>query len=100
MQSFRKKLEGFSEEEGGDWIPWVLDLVRIMEGDKTTVKRYCEAYPEGWKEAICVWGVWVDVGLRRNTVECVFHPHLRSSLVNQFLLSIVMHLPLSWLICR
>lgn len=67
--AFRKRLEKLSEEENEDWLPWILEIVQIMEGDKAMIKRYCESYDEGWKEAICVWGVWVDVGLRRHHIE-------------------------------
>ena len=66
--AFRKKLDSFTDEDGREWLSWLLDIARILEGDKATIKRYCESYEEGWKEAICVWGVWVDVGLRRQTV--------------------------------
>jgi nuclear pore complex protein Nup85 len=65
---FRKQLELISDEDGEDWLPWLLEIAHIMEGDKDTIIRYCESYEEGWKEAVCVWGVWVDVGLRRQTL--------------------------------
>lgn len=65
---FRKQLELISDEDGEDWLPWLLEIAHILEGDKDTIIRYCESYEEGWKEAICVWGVWVDVGLRRQTL--------------------------------
>lgn len=67
--AFKKKLGSLSDEEGGDWLPWIREIIHILEGDEATIKGFCESYPEGWKEAICIWGVWVDVGLRRNAVE-------------------------------
>jgi len=67
--ALRKQMDQVSDEEGGNWLPWMLEIVRIMEGDKSTAKRHCQYYTEGWKEALCVWGVWVDVGLRRHHIE-------------------------------
>ncbi|GJJ11510.1 hypothetical protein Clacol_005743 [Clathrus columnatus] len=69
VSAFRKRLEGLLENENEEWLSWVLEIVQIMEGDKATIKRYCESFDEGWKEAICVWGVWVDVGMRRHHIE-------------------------------
>ncbi|KAF8587870.1 hypothetical protein K439DRAFT_1630322 [Ramaria rubella] len=74
---FKKKLDSISDADGGDWLPWLLEITHILEGDKVTIKRYCESYEEGWKEAVCVWGVWVDVGLRRTTVEQVVNSILQ-----------------------
>ena len=68
IAGFRKKLELISDQDGGDWLPWLLEIAHIIEGDKATILRYCESYEEGWKEAICVWGIWVDIGLRRQNI--------------------------------
>ncbi|CAE7174105.1 unnamed protein product [Rhizoctonia solani] len=65
------------EPEGGDedeWSRWVDELLGVLEGDSGVVFALCnEAVEDGWgfREVIGVWGVWVDVGLKRTQLAKV-----------------------------
>lgn len=62
--------EGSGEVEGDEdeWARWMDELLGVLEGDASVVFALCsEAVEDGWgfREAIGVWGVWVDVSLKR-----------------------------------
>lgn len=60
-------------DEGGEgdedeWARWVDELLGVLEGDPSVVFALCsDAVEDGWgfREAIGVWGVWIDVSLKR-----------------------------------
>ncbi|CCO29196.1 Nuclear pore complex protein Nup85 AltName: Full=85 kDa nucleoporin [Rhizoctonia solani AG-1 IB] len=63
-------------EEGDEdeWSRWVDELLGVLEGDAGVVFALCnEAVEDGWgfREVIGVWGVWVDVGLKRTQLAKV-----------------------------
>ncbi|CAE6471663.1 unnamed protein product [Rhizoctonia solani] len=56
------------EGDEDEWSRWVDELLGVLEGDAGVVFALCnEAVEDGWgfREVIGVWGVWVDVGLKR-----------------------------------
>ncbi|KDN40916.1 hypothetical protein RSAG8_07784, partial [Rhizoctonia solani AG-8 WAC10335] len=56
------------EGDEDEWSRWVDELLGVLEGDSGVVFALCnEAVEDGWgfREVIGVWGVWVDVGLKR-----------------------------------
>ncbi|KAG9080263.1 hypothetical protein FRC06_006858, partial [Ceratobasidium sp. 370] len=68
--TFDKAVDGDEGGEGDEdeWPRWVDELLGVLEGDESVVLALCnEAVEDGWgfREAIGVWGVWVDVGLKR-----------------------------------
>ncbi|KAG8706603.1 hypothetical protein FRC09_002328 [Ceratobasidium sp. 395] len=68
--TFDKAVGGDEGGEGDEdeWPRWVDELVGVLEGDASVVFALCnEAVEDGWgfREAIGVWGVWVDIGLKR-----------------------------------
>jgi nuclear pore complex protein Nup85 len=68
--AFDKAVDGDTGGEGDEdqWARWADELLAVVEGDEGVVFALCsEAVEDGWgfREAIGVWGVWVDVGLKR-----------------------------------
>lgn len=48
-----------------DWWENVSDLLGILEGRGEILQRVCDELDSDWKEVVCTWGVWIDIGLRR-----------------------------------
>ncbi|KAF8603898.1 hypothetical protein BDV93DRAFT_606578 [Ceratobasidium sp. AG-I] len=66
--------DGNGEIQGDEdeWARWIDELLGVLEGDASVVFALCsEAAEDGWgfREAIGVWGVWVDVGLKRTQLD-------------------------------
>ncbi|KAF8693120.1 Nup85 Nucleoporin, partial [Rhizoctonia solani] len=62
------------EGDEDEWSRWVDELLGVIEGDDGVVFALCnEAVEDGWgfREVIGVWGVWVDVGLKRTQLAKV-----------------------------
>ncbi|CUA74624.1 Nuclear pore complex protein Nup85 [Rhizoctonia solani] len=62
------------EGDEDEWSRWVDELLGVLEGDSGVVFALCnEAVEDGWgfREVIGVWGVWVDVGLKRTQLAKV-----------------------------
>ncbi|GAB1518102.1 hypothetical protein RhiTH_001161 [Rhizoctonia solani] len=62
------------EADEDEWSRWVDELLGVIEGDDGVVFALCnEAVEDGWgfREVIGVWGVWVDVGLKRTQLAKV-----------------------------
>ncbi|KAI5124259.1 hypothetical protein M0805_005108 [Coniferiporia weirii] len=68
-KTLRIDLDRIPENDRNDgfenWWDNVSDLVGILEGREDVLQRVCTDLGGGWKEIICAYGVWVDVGLRR-----------------------------------
>ncbi|EJD50257.1 hypothetical protein AURDEDRAFT_160791 [Auricularia subglabra TFB-10046 SS5] len=62
----RREFDALPPREGGEWRAGLADVLGILEGNAEVVVRCCRESEEGWREAVCVWGVWVRVGLRRD----------------------------------
>lgn len=67
--AFDKAVDGDTGEGDEDeWSRWIDELLGVLEGDAGVVFALCsEAVEDGWgfREVIGVWGIWVDVGLKR-----------------------------------
>ena len=48
-----------------DWWDNFSDLLGILEGREDVLQRVSVDLGGGWKEIVCAYGIWVDVGLRR-----------------------------------
>ncbi|QRV74335.1 nuclear pore complex protein Nup85 [Ceratobasidium sp. AG-Ba] len=62
------------DEDEDEWPRWIDELLGVLEGDAGVVFALCnEAVEDGWgfREAIGVWGVWIDVGLKRTQLAKV-----------------------------
>lgn len=75
-EAYDKAVEGDTGGEGDEdeWPRWVDELLGVLEGDAGVVFALCsEAVEDGWgfREAVGVWGVWVDVGLKRTQLAKV-----------------------------
>ncbi|TDL24108.1 hypothetical protein BD410DRAFT_786808 [Rickenella mellea] len=53
------------QDEFENWWDNISDLLGIIEGRAEVLQRVCVELGGDWKEIICTWGVWIDVGLRR-----------------------------------
>ncbi|KAH7327689.1 Nup85 nucleoporin-domain-containing protein [Rhizoctonia solani] len=73
--AFDKAVDADSGEGDEDeWSRWVDELLGVLEGDAGVVFALCnEAVEDGWgfREVIGIWGVWVDVGLKRTQLAKV-----------------------------
>ncbi|KAG8869065.1 hypothetical protein FRB97_001630 [Tulasnella sp. 331] len=68
VRGLREQLNVRDENDGrGEWREGLEDLVGVLEGDKDAVLKVCdEDYGGyGWREAVSVWGIWVDVEVKR-----------------------------------
>ncbi|KZW00006.1 hypothetical protein EXIGLDRAFT_723166 [Exidia glandulosa HHB12029] len=75
----RREFDAMPQREGVDeWRAEVSDILGILEGNAEVVLRSCKDSEAGWREAVCVWGVWVRVGLRRDDL-----PELVKDVVEQ-----------------
>ena len=54
-----------------NWWNKLSDLLGILEGREEALKNACIELGAGWKEIICAYGVWIDVGLRRAELPSV-----------------------------
>jgi nuclear pore complex protein Nup85 len=74
-EAFDQAVEGDpGEGDEDEWSRWVDELLGVLEGDAGVVFALCsEAVEDGWgfREAVGVWGVWVDVGLKRTQLAKV-----------------------------
>ncbi len=59
----RKMIETMGYE---NWWENVSDVLGILEGREEILLRVCVVVGGGWKEIVCTYGVWIDVGLRRS----------------------------------
>lgn len=62
----RREFDALPRAEGAEWRAGLADVLGILEGNAEVVVRCCRESEAGWREAVCVWGVWVRVGLRRD----------------------------------
>ncbi|KAG9033438.1 hypothetical protein FRB95_014804 [Tulasnella sp. JGI-2019a] len=68
VRGLREQLNVLEENDGrGEWREGLEDLVGVLEGDKDVILKVCdEEYGGyGWREAVAVWGIWVDVEVKR-----------------------------------
>lgn len=74
--AYDKAVDGDAEGEDDEdeWPRWIDELLGVLEGDAGVVFALCnEGVEDGWgfREAIGVWGVWIDVGLKRTQLAKV-----------------------------
>jgi len=41
------------------------EMLCLLEGDTRTLYEICERTGGGFREAVCVWGIWINEGLMR-----------------------------------
>lgn len=41
------------------------EMVGLINGDGDSLQRICDACGLSWRDAICVWGIWVQPKLNR-----------------------------------
>lgn len=65
VKGLREQLDVIQDAE--EWREGLNDLVGVLEGDKDVILKVCdEDYGGfGWREAVSVWGIWVDVEIKR-----------------------------------
>ena len=70
---FRRHIDDSLEEcDGeGEWRSGIDILGAILEGDREVILGLCKDQEWGWREALGVWGVWVDVRLSRESLPSV-----------------------------
>ena len=70
VMALRIELDRVPENDRRDgfenWWDNISDLLGIMEGREDVLERLCIDLGGSWKEMICAYGIWVDVGLRRS----------------------------------
>ena len=68
-KALRIELDRVPETDRNDgyenWWDNLSDLVGILEGREDVLQRVCVDLGGGWKEIVCTYGIWIDVGLRR-----------------------------------
>jgi nuclear pore complex protein Nup85 len=62
------------EERNIPFLQELDDLAAIMSGNRRVLIKLCRECGGGWKEALCVWGMWIRIGLRRSGLSCVLNP--------------------------
>lgn len=69
VKALRIELDRVPERDRSDhfenWWENVSDMLGILEGREDILQRICIELGGGWKEIICVYGIWVNVSLRR-----------------------------------
>ncbi|KLO17911.1 hypothetical protein SCHPADRAFT_820586 [Schizopora paradoxa] len=74
-KALRLELDRVPEDDRNDgyenWWENVSDILGILEGREEILERVCVAVGGGWKEIVCTYGVWIDVGLRRSELPDV-----------------------------
>ena len=69
VKVLRIELDRVPEDDRSDdyenWWDNISDLLGILEGRSDVFQRVCSILGGGWKEIVCAYGIWVDVGLRR-----------------------------------
>ncbi len=69
-KALRLELDRVPEDDRNDgyenWWENVSDVLGILEGREEILLRVCVVVGGGWKEIVCTYGVWIDVGLRRS----------------------------------
>lgn len=72
-KALRLELDRVPETDRHDnyanWWNKFSDLLGILEGREDILQSVCVDMGAGWKEIICTYGVWIDVGLRRSDLE-------------------------------
>ena len=70
IKTLRIELDRVPENDRFDgfenWWENISDLLGILEGREDVLKRVCIDLGGSWKEIICVYGIWIDVSLRRS----------------------------------
>ncbi|OCB86404.1 hypothetical protein A7U60_g6522 [Sanghuangporus baumii] len=70
VKALRIELDRVPENDRRDgfenWWENISDLLSILEGREDVLERLCTDFGGNWKEMICIYGIWVDVGLRRS----------------------------------
>lgn len=74
-KALRLELDRIPESDRHDgyenWWNKVSDLLGVLEGREDALQNVCIELGAGWKEIICTYGVWIDVGLRRAELPSV-----------------------------
>ena len=56
-----------SRDDGNfNWWNNLSDLLGVLEGRGEILQAICTELGGDWKEVVCTWGVWIDIGLRRS----------------------------------
>lgn len=80
VKIMRIELDRVPENDRSDgfenWWENLSDLLGILEGRKEVIQRLCVDLGGTWKEIVSVYGVWVDVGLRRSELPYSHIPFL------------------------
>jgi nuclear pore complex protein Nup85 len=80
LKHFRRHVDELEDYDGdgqgerreeGEWRSAIEIICSIMEGDKQTLFTLCKDQEWGWREALGVWGVWIDIRFTREALPCV-----------------------------
>lgn len=70
IKSLRIEIDRVPEDDRNDkyenWWDNVSDIVGVMEGREEILQRVCTSLGGTWKDIVCAYGVWINVGLRRS----------------------------------
>ena len=68
----RTEFDNLPSNEGrGSWRAPLSELVSILQGDEEALLRVCKDTEAGWREALCLWGVWRESPLRRDDLPAL-----------------------------
>ncbi len=72
LKNFKRHVDELDDSEGsgeakdeGEWRSAIDIICSILEGDKKILFQVCRDQEWGWREALGVWGVWIDVRFTR-----------------------------------
>ncbi|RDB15810.1 Nuclear pore complex protein Nup85 [Hypsizygus marmoreus] len=75
VKALRIEMDRIPEDNRYDdfdnWWDRLSDIVGILEGRTEVIKRVCSELGSDWKEVCAVWGVFVDIRLRRQDLPDV-----------------------------
>ena len=69
VRQLRVEVDMLDDGDGrGEWREGLEDMMGVLEGKQDVIVRMCsdEEGGHGWREAVGVWGIWVNVELRRD----------------------------------
>ena len=79
-RALRLELDRVPEDDRNDgfedWWENMSELLGILEGREEILQRVCLLLESGWKEMVCAYGIWIDVGLRRAELPYVWPSNL------------------------